>query len=223
MGPLTIMAPAVTVNSVKAMGPAHIESTIEVNDLNINGPVTGSGKIIGSHVRINGPIKFSGDIEIDTTGKINGPTNIDGQFIGKEDVDFKINGPLNIQSMHDFGKVKINGPTSALKLTNFRQLEINGKTVADEIQVTESLTISLGRGETVIKKITGGDIEIGQLHDNFFNKIFSGKGSPGVGIIDEIESNGKVELDNVKVKKVIARELYAGENTEIGEYVEIES
>lgn len=221
IGPLTISAPAVTANVIKSQGPAVIQSTLEVEDFSINGPATGSGKIKVVNFKVNGPLKFQGDIDISHQGKLNGPCNLDGSFSGNSEVEFKINGPCTFKTMTDFSYVKINGPTSGIRIKGINILYINGKTIVEEIQVEEKLTINLGRGESVIKTITGSNIEIGQLNESFTSKFFS-RGEQGIAVIEEINSNGIVELDNVRVKKIIAKELYAGENTEIGEFVELE-
>jgi cytoskeletal protein CcmA (bactofilin family) len=224
MGPLTINAPAVTAESVNAMGPASINSTLDVQEMKINGPLTGSGKGTFGNLNVNGPVKFEGEFVFNESGKINGPIQLDGNLTGNSEAVLKINGPLESISVTDFKKVKINGPIKTTKLTHIATLKINGKVETDEIEVSEELIISLKSGESIIKKVTGGRIEIGQKTEssNFFKNFFSKMGKPGTAVIDEIYSNGTVELDNVSVKKVVARELFAGENTEIGEYVEIQ-
>lgn len=224
MGPLLINAPAITATSVKAMGPAQIEdSTIETESLKVQGPINGSGKLVASEFNINGPIKFSGDIEISDVCKINGPVQLDGEITGNTEAELKINGPLELDNLKEFRAAKINGPVKAESLTNIANLKINGKVTAKEILVSEELVISLNSGETTIDKVTGGRIEIGQdTKSGFFKNFFTKLNKPGTAVIDEIVSDGTVELDHVKVKKVTARELFAGEETEIGEYIEIQ-
>ena len=227
MGPLTINAPAVTAESIKAMGPASLKSTLEADKININGPGSGEGSIKVGTFKINGPFKYAGDISIKDAGKINGPCKVTGSFTGNSEVKFTINGPLEFQHMSDFNYIKVNGPTTGFSIKNVGTLGINGKVQLEEIEVSEQVTINLGKGETVIKSIKGGNIEIGILEDtnSFFGRLFKNVVSEDskvrVGIIESIESNGVVELDNVKVKKVIAKELFAGENTEIGEFIEL--
>ncbi len=224
MGPLTVSAPAITASSVKAMGPAQIsDSTIEAEELNVQGPVTGSGKLAIGNLKVNGPIKFAGDIELSDSGRINGPVNLDGSISGNTETDLKINGPFNSQSVREFKNVKINGPVEADFLKNIANLKINGKVSTDEISVSEELVISLNSGESVIGKISGGRIEIGvDPKQSFFKNFFTKLNKPGYAVIDEIVSDGTVELDHVQVKKVTARELFAGDETEIGEYIEIQ-
>lgn len=224
MGPLTINAPAITANNIKAMGPANfVDSTVEAENMKIQGPISGSGKLTIGDFHVNGPIKFSGEVIINEICKINGPVNLQGNFSGNSEVDVKINGPLNIQDIKDFKNVKINGPVQADSLTNITTLKINGKVQAEEISVSEGLVISLNSGESVIGKITGGRIEIGQdTKEGFFKNFFIKLNKPGTAVIDEIISDGTVELDHVNVKKVTARELFAGDDTEIGEYIEIQ-
>ena len=126
-----------------------------------------------------------------------------------------------------FHSIKVNGPTNGFSIKSVANLSIRGKTVLEEIEVSEKLTISLGKGETVIKTIKGGNVEIGILDEDntFLGRLFKhgdfDDSKVRVGLIEEIHSDGVVELDNVKVKKVVAKELYAGENTEIGEFLEI--
>jgi hypothetical protein len=225
MGPLTIKAPDVKAESIKSMGPAVLKSELKAEKISIHGPCSGEGSISVGEFKINGPFKFAGDISIEGIGKINGPCNVAGSFSGNNETLLSINGPLNFESITGFNKVKINGPTTGFSINDVELLFINGKTIVEEINVSGKATISLGRGETVIKNVIGGDIEIGVLNDNnsFFGRLFKGnenKPDVCVAIIDEIHSDGIVELDNVKVKKVVAKELYAGENTEIGEFVE---
>ncbi len=224
MGPMTINAPAITANSIKAMGPANIvNSTIEAESIKIEGPVTGSGKLTIGDFKVNGPIKFTGDVVISDNCKINGPMNLEGNLSGNSEVDLKINGPLDTQGIKDFKNTKINGPVQADSLTDITTLKINGKVRTNEISVSEELVISLNSGESEIGKITGGHIEIGQdTKEGFFKNFFIKLNKPGTAIIDEIVSDGTVELDHVKVKKVTARELFAGDDTEIGEYIEIQ-
>ena len=224
MGPMSISAPAITANSLSAMGPATIQSsTVEVDEMKIQGPLTGSGSLKIANLKINGPVKFTGDIMLSDSGKINGPINLEGSLTGNSEVDLKINGPLGVDSVKDFNGVKVNGPVEADSLTNITTLKINGKVTTEEISVSEDLIISLNSGESVIGKITGNRIEIGQNTENsFFGKFFLKINNPGFATIDEIHSDGTVELDHVKVKKVVARELFAGDETEIGEYIEIQ-
>ena len=224
MGPMTISAPAVTARKVSAMGPAVInDTTLEVEELKIHGPFTGSGKLTVATFNVNGPIKLTGDIDISDTCKINGPLVLNGSLSGNTEVEVKINGPVEADRLQDFKRVKINGPVKTESLTNIDTLKINGKVTADEISVSEELIISLNSGETNIKKITGGRIEIGQdTKEGFFKNFFIKMNKPGFAVIDTIVSDGTVELDHVKVNKVTARELFAGEETEIGEYIEIQ-
>lgn len=225
MGPMTIEAPAVTANSLSAMGPATIEdSNLEIQEMKVQGPVTGSGSLTIGSLNINGPVKFSGDVVLSDAGKINGPIELEGSISGNTEVSLKINGPFVADSVKEFDKVKINGPVEAQSLTNITNLKINGKVTSDEISVSDELIISLNSGETKIGKITGGNrVEIGQrTGDGFFKNFFIKLNKPGYAIIDEINSTGTVELDHVKVNKVIAKELFAGEETEIGEYIEIQ-
>ena len=224
MGPLTVNAPAITVNSISAMGPASFQDvTVEAQNMKIQGPISGSGKLEVGELHVNGPIKFSGDLILSEVGKINGPLNLKGSITGNSEVDFKVNGPLNADQLNEFKNVKINGPVEAESLTNINVLKINGKVNAREIQVSEELIISLNSGESTIGKVTGGHIEIGQdTKEGFFKNFFSKLNKPGNAVIDEIISDGTVELDHVKVKKVTARELFAGDETEIGEYIEIQ-
>ena len=224
MGPMTISAPAVTARSVSAMGPAVIsESNLEVEQMKIHGPFTGSGKLTVGTFNVNGPIKLTGDIDVSDTCKINGPLVLNGSLSGNTEVEVKINGPVEADRLKDFKRVKINGPVKTESLTNIDTLKINGKVTADEISVSEELIISLNSGETNIKKITGGRVEIGQdPKEGFFKNFFIKMNKPGSAVIDEIISDDTVELDHVKVNKVTARELFAGEETEIGEYIEIQ-
>lgn len=224
MGPMSISAPAITANSLTAMGPATIQdSTIEVDEMKIQGPVTGSGSLSVAKLNINGPVKFEGNITLSEAGKVNGPISLGGSISGNTEVSFKVNGPLEAKIVQEFDKVKINGPVKSNLMTNISSLKINGKVEAEEISVSEELVISLNSGESVIEKITGGRIEIGQnMENNFFGKFFLKLNKPGTATINEIHSNGTVELDHVKVNKVVARELFAGDDTEIGEYVEIQ-
>lgn len=224
IGPLTVNAPAITASSIKAMGPATFhESAVEVQEMTIQGPFTGSGNLTVENLHVNGPIKYKGDVTISESGKINGPITLEGSMTGNTEVELKINGPLEAEHIKEAKTVKINGQVETISLVNIGSLKINGKVEVDEIQVSEELTISLNSGESHIKKVSGGRIEIGlNTKTDFFNNFFSKLNKPGTAIIDEINSNGVVELDHVKVKKVIARELYAGEETEIGEYIEIQ-
>lgn len=227
MGPLTIKVPdeEVKAESVKSLGPAVLKTHLNVEKISVNGPCTGEGTIMANIMKVNGPVKYSGNINVSEVGKINGPCVVSGSIIGKEKAILTINGPLEFSSITDFLTLKINGPTTGLAITNAGVVKIRGKVVLDKIQVRDNLTISLGKGETVIKSITGGDVEIGILeeHSGFFGKMFKERANePRIAFIEEIHSTGKVELDNVKVKKVTAKELYAGENTEIGEFIEID-
>lgn len=225
MGPMTVTAPAITANSLSAMGPATIkDSTIEAQEMKIQGPVSGSGTLTIEELKINGPVKFSGDVIVSDTCKINGPVTLDGNITGNTEVEIKINGPLEADNIKDAKITKINGPVHANSITNIDSLKINGKVEVDEIQVSDELIISLNSGESHIKKISaGGRVEIGtDPKSNFFKNFFLKLNKPGTAVIDEITSDGVVELDHVKVNKVIARELYAGEETEIGEYIEIQ-
>lgn len=224
MGPLTVNAPAITVNSLSAMGPASFhDATIEAQAMKVQGPISGSGKLEIGDLHVNGPIKFSGEVVISEACKVNGPVNLNGPISGNTEVDLKINGPFSADSVKEFMNVKINGPVEAESLTNINVLKINGKVNSNEIQVSEELIISLNSGESTIGKVTGGRIEIGQdTKQGFFNNFFSKLNKPGNAVIDEIISDGTVELDHVKVKKVTARELFAGDETEIGEYIEIQ-
>ena len=220
MGPLTVNAPAITANSISAMGPAQL---VEAEEMKVQGPISGSGKLAISNLNINGPVKFSGDVTLSDSCKINGPVNLEGSITGNTEVTMKINGPLTADFIKEFSNVKINGPVETDSLTDIANLKINGKVQTNEISVSEGLVISLNSGESVIGKITGGRIEIGQdTKNNFFKNFFVKLNKPGYAVIDEINSDGVVELDHVKVKKVVARELFAGEETEIGEYVEIQ-
>ena len=224
MGPLSVTAPAITAKSINAMGPAQlIDATIEAEEMKIQGPISGSGKLTIANLKVNGPIKFSGDLLLSDSCKINGPVDLEGSMTGNTEVTMKINGPLNTDFIKEFSNVKINGPVETDSLTNINNLKINGKVQTNEISVSEELIISLNSGESVIGKITGGRVEIGQdTKNSFFKNFFTKLKKPGYAVIDEINSDGTVELDHVKVKKVVARELFAGEETEIGEYVEIQ-
>ena len=224
MGPLTVNAPAITATTISALGPAILhDSAVEAQEMKVQGPVSGSGTLTVENLKINGPMKFSGDVTISETLKINGPINLEGSITGNTEVEIKVNGPLDSENIKEAKVVKINGPVNSNSITNIGSLKINGKVEVEEIQVSEELVISLNSGESKIGKISGGRVEIGvDPKSDFFKNFFKKFNKPGTAVIDEIKSDGVVELDHVKVNKVIARELYAGEETEIGEYNEIQ-
>lgn len=225
-GPMTAKV-AFTAQNLRANGPFSAADSVSAGEANFNGPAKIKGSASFGKVKFNGPAKIQGDLTIAEAVKVNGPLVLTGGLTATPEVDFKINGPYKGMFLTEAGYVKVNGPVNCGTVTNLRGLTVNGPVVADTVEVAEKLTIELGTGDTEIGMVKATDVEVGfNLSGNenrgilgsFFRLV---KSEPGFGVIDEIHATGVVELDNVKVGKVVARELYAGENTEIGEFVEL--
>lgn len=205
LGPVKAKVSDLTADHIKVDGPLFLNNVTAIK-LSVNGPSKFKIANFGT-IKVNGPISAQ-EMVIDDKGSFNGPVSI----------------PLikgNTETI-----IKINGPLIADRVENIKSLAVVGKVVSDIISVEDELIINLKLNTTEIKRIEANNVEIGRLTKNkvsFFGKILSrASKDAGTAIIDEIYARGVVELDNVQVRKITAKEVFAGENVEIGEFIELQ-
>ena len=234
--------------SITSNGPFTANESFTVDILKINGPASVFHDAVIENGKINGPAVFRSDVTVNNSLKVNGPLKIDGKLLIVDRV--RVNGPVTSTNSifgKENGKITVNGPLSAEKIANLEQVFIRGLLVAEQVDEVEKLKVN-GRVEvstikagdvrilltgktSIIGTIEANQVEIGtELDDEFFirsNGII-GKvvkrfalNDPGYAEIDEIRSAGTVEIDHVKVNKVYAKELFVGEDTEVGEFIEL--
>ena len=247
-GPAILTEPG-DYGTITANGPFTAQESFTVESLKVNGPVMVSHDAVIENGKVNGPATFRNNVTIKDTLKINGPLTIDGEFLILDRV--KVNGPLKCEnniSGKDTGKITVNGPLSSEKVSNLEQVYVRGPLKANQVDQVEKLKVSgrlevptikandirilLSGNTSIIGSIEADQVEIGtELDDEFFvrsKSLIIGKlikkftqKEPGYAEIDEIRTTGIVEIDHVKVKKVYAKELFVGEETEVGEFIEL--
>ncbi|MHA2366670.1 MAG: hypothetical protein ACXAC7_22145 [Candidatus Hodarchaeales archaeon] len=213
---------------IKVQGPFVANDDVSADVIKVNGPAVIEGVANFDKLKFNGPGTIRGRLEVNEKASVNGPLTVDESITGTSETLVKINGPLKTTHLSDADKVTINGPVNVETIQNVKTLKIKGQTRADSIQVDEKVSIDLKINVSEIKSIKAKNVEIGQNLTSpggkgFLGKVFRGAfdRSTGTAVIDEIHATGTVELDNVTVNKIIAKEVFAGDNTEIGEFIEI--
>lgn len=220
-GPLTISNPG-PFGSIKGFGPVSATTHFTADSLKVYGPFGSSGDVSVIEADIKGPMEIEGSGTFDII-KIYGPVEIHDNLQINDKGTF--NGPINVKSITGTTEtiIRINGVLETDEVANIRTLHVVGVATAESISTDDEIVINLKREITKIQMIKSTNVEIGREtkvggHESrFFGRFMKSK---GFAEIDEIHATGIVELDNVKVNKVYAKEVFAGENVEIGEFIE---
>lgn len=205
---------------IKANGPFLSEVTFDFEELKVNGSAKIEEDASGADIKINGKCTVEARLTVERL-------KINGTFNGTELEIFdygKINGKTSAERIVGPGDLKINGKCFCDSITNIGSLKINGGGEVEHIEAKE-IVINIGSDSSFGKIKAEGHIYIGHgeehhLGQRFFRKLISEH--KGIAEIEEIQTRGIVELDHCKVEKVYAKELFIGEECEIGEFIEIE-
>jgi hypothetical protein len=246
-GPVELNEPG-EYGSIKSNGPFTANESFSVDDLKVNGPTTANydakiengringpasfngNLIVNSFLRVNGPLDIDGNLDIFGDTKVNGPLEADNLTSSNNEGTVSCNGPVETSSVTGLEKVLIRGVLKTNFVDSVSSLKVSGRVKTESIKVGE-LKILLHNKKTAIGKIEAESVEIGieidddDLHINskigIFDRLIRRAISkePGYAEIDEIRCSGTVELDHVKVNKVYAKELFVGEETEVGEFI----
>ncbi|HKZ42244.1 MAG TPA: hypothetical protein VJ044_14875 [Candidatus Hodarchaeales archaeon] len=227
-----------TVEVIKVNGPGKLGGSVKILESGkFNGPLVVDGDFTGNFVKVNGPMKIGGIIAIEEQLKVNGPSS--GEVLtGESNAEATFNGPVVFGAISSISKIIVHGPIQAKKISDVSTARLEGRVEVEAIEDVDSLKISLTddkSGITRIGTISAGEIEIGRdLDDPDFHgihgfefRLFKGAfkkritRDEGYAEIAEIRAKGKVELDHVKVDRVFAKELFVGEETEVGEFIEV--
>ncbi|MHA1989857.1 MAG: hypothetical protein ACW981_03275 [Candidatus Hodarchaeales archaeon] len=221
-----------SVDDLKVNGPATANFDAKIENGKINGPASFNGNlVVNSFLKVNGPLDIDGNLDIFGDAKVNGPVEADNVSSSNKEGTISINGPIETSSITGLDKVLIRGVLKTNLVDSVSSLKVSGRVKTETIKVKE-LKILLQNKRTVIDKIEAEFVEIGTeidddelyfskvgVFDRLIKRVMSRE--PGYAEIDEIRSTGVVELDHVKVNKVYARELLVGEETEVGEFIDL--
>lgn len=214
-------------NILRVNGKMSASSDIEAKEVSIIGKAEINGDFIADHVNIEGKIEVNNKFIVHSSARVTGKVEISESLSGdSEATEFNLTGKLESPSITNFNSISIIGAVETENIKQVKNLKINGEINAEDVSVSE-ITINLS-GESQISKLYADKVEIGRNINNIgrknvsvFGFNFNFKSNSGFIEIDEIHCTGIVELDHVNVNKVYAKELYAGEETEIGEFIEI--
>lgn len=218
MGSITGVVPF-TADEIKANGTLRIIRVAEIQECRVNGSFKAEEQVTLGTATINGSTKAV-SLTVGSKARFNGSTTIERSVEGSEDTSLVFNGSLTSPVIRNVGNLTVNGKSRVARFENLGSLTGNGSVEAELIEVRGKVTLEVGSSESTIGLIQAADVEVGHNLNGTRTSMF-GRSPPGQASIDEIRATGKVELDHVRVKKVVARELFVGEDTEVGEFVEL--
>ncbi|MHA2366671.1 MAG: hypothetical protein ACXAC7_22150 [Candidatus Hodarchaeales archaeon] len=195
-----------TNGSIKANVPFSVER------LSVNGSVHSSDEVSVEKLSINGKT-IVGALNIQEKATFNGKVKTNRVSANKE-AKLVFNGKIITPEFSGGETIKINGHTEIDSISDAQNLKINGRVISESIEVKE-LVIDIKNSESKIGLIKADNVEIGVDLNRDYTR------HKGFAEINEIQATGKVEIDHCKVNKVIAKELFAGEAVEIGEFIEL--
>lgn len=176
------------------------------------------GDVKARHIKCNGETGLYGNITCESIG-IRGIGKVVGGVNAKDFVihgEGTISGDLELETMNCDGKINHEGNIKCGEFLLNGSFKTNGDISVERITGKGTLSTENLKAEIVdikinkkssIKEVKGNNIKIVAQSENFLSKLFGDKGME----ITNVEGD-EVYLENVRVKTVVGKNIFLGEN-----------
>lgn len=193
-----------TLRSGSVNGAAKVVGNLELGKTVINGGLNTAFLHVTNSAIVNGSCEVQGGIQLDPEAKLN------------------VNGKVKTSTITGGKLLRLVGLLDIQEISEVTDLDIIGVLEGRTLSASGNITFDVRKQESSLVTIRATNVEVGYDLSDQEVEVFK-RDQAGHLVVEEIHATGKVELDHCTVAKVYAKELYAGDDVSIGEFIEVDS